>query len=82
MGTIHKAITQRQNYHSYDFLVTSINHVASVQDPNNSTYGNINKITRSFINSGSTLTPGKIDWIHQNILYGPKSEGGLNFIDV
>ena len=35
---------------------------------------------RSFVNTGSTLTFGKGNWIHQDILYGPKSKGGLNFI--
>ena len=32
-----------------------------------------------FVNTGSTLTLGKGNWIHQDILYAPKSEGGLNF---
>ena len=36
---------------------------------------------RSFVNTGSTLTPGKENWIHQDILYGSKAKGGLNFID-
>ena len=56
-------------------------YVASVlyhSDSNNET---INKMILSFVNTGSTLTPGKGNWIHQDILYGSKSEGGLNFID-
>ena len=36
---------------------------------------------RSFVNTGSTLAPGKRNWIHQDIIYGSKSEGGLNFIN-
>ena len=36
---------------------------------------------RSFVNTGSTHTLGKGNWFHQDILYLPKSEGGLNFID-
>ena len=56
-------------------------YVASVLDPDKSTYENNNKMTDSFVNTGSTLTPGKGNWIHQEILYGSKSEEGLNFID-
>ena len=35
---------------------------------------------RSLVNTGSTRTLGKGNWIHQDILYVPKSKGGLNFI--
>ena len=37
---------------------------------------------RSFVNTGSTLTLGKGNRIHTDILYAPKAEGGLCFIDV
>ena len=46
-----------------------------------STYDTINKMMRSFVNTGSTLPLGKGNWINQDILYAPKSEGGFNFID-
>ena len=36
---------------------------------------------RSFVNTGSTIPLGKGNWINQDILYAPKSEGGFNFID-
>ena len=33
---------------------------------------------RSFVNTGSTIPLGKGNWINQDILYAPKSEGGFN----
>ena len=63
------------------FLLPQFIYVASVLDLNNSTYANIDKMICSLVNTGSTLTSGKGYWIHQDILYGPKSDGGLNFTD-
>ena len=63
------------------FLLPKFTYVALVLDPSASTYDTINRMLRSFVNTGSTLTLGKGNWIHQDILYGPKSETGLNFIN-
>ena len=63
------------------FLLPQFTYVASVLDPSASTYDNIKRMLRSFVNTGSTLTLGKENWIHQDILYAPKSEEGLNFIN-
>ena len=42
------------------FLLPQFGYVASVpNDPNNSTNEKINKMIRSFVNTGSTYTPGK-----------------------
>ena len=62
------------------FHLHQFTYVASVLDPSASTINTINSMLRSFVNTGSTLTLGKGNWIHQDILYGSKSEGGLNFI--
>ena len=63
------------------FFLPQFTYVASVLDPSTSTYDTINRMLRSFVNTGSTRTLGKGHWIHQDILYAPKSEGRLNFID-
>ena len=63
------------------FLLPQFTYVASVLDPSPHTYDVINKMLRSFVNTGSTIPLGKGNWINQDILYGPKSEGGFNFID-
>ena len=63
------------------FLLPQFTYIASVLDPWTRTYDTINRMLRSCVNSGSTLTLGKGNWIHQDILYGSKSERGLNFID-
>ena len=63
------------------FLLPQFIYVASVLDPNDSTYETINKMIRSFVNTGSTLTPSKGNWIYQDILLRSKLEEGLNFID-
>ena len=52
------------------FLPPKFIYVASVLDPSDSTYEKINKIICSFVNTGSTLTRGKRNWINQEILYG------------
>merc|ERR1711923_675193 len=39
------------------------------------------KIIGLFINTGTSKPCTQKNWIHKDILYGPKSEGGLNFID-
>ena len=36
---------------------------------------------KSFVNTGSTIPLGKGNLSNQVILYGPKSEGGFNFLD-
>ena len=64
------------------FLLPQFTYVASVLDPSPSTYDTINKMMRSFVNTGSTLPLGKGNWINQDILYASKSEGGFNFIHV
>ena len=56
-------------------------YVASVLDPNKTTYEKIDKSIRSFFNTGSTLTPGNRNWIDVEILHGSKAEGELNFIN-
>ena len=56
-------------------------YIASVLDPSDSTYDEINKLIGLSINIGTTNPCTKRNWIHKDILYGPKSEGGLNFID-
>ena len=58
------------------FLLPQFTYVASVLDPSASTYDTINRILRSFVNTGSTLTLSKGKWIHHDILYVPKTEGG------
>ena len=63
------------------FLLPQFTYVASVMDPSPNTYEVINKMLRSFVNTGSTIPLGKGNWINQDILYAPKSEGGFNFID-
>ena len=50
-------------------------------EPSTSTYDEINRIIGLFINTGTTKPCTKKNWIHKDILFGPKSEGGLNFID-
>ena len=62
-------------------MLPQFNYIASVLDPSASTYDEINKIIGLFINTGTTNPCTKRNWIHKDILYGPKSEGGLNFID-
>ena len=56
-------------------------YIASVLDPNEGTYEQMNRFVRNFVNTGSTLASGNRNWIHQDILYGSKFEGGFNFID-
>ena len=41
----------------------------------------IKRMIRNFVNTGSTISLGKGNWIHQDILYGFKAEGGSNFRD-
>ena len=62
-------------------MLPQFTYIASVLDPSDSTYDEINKIIGLFINTGTTKPCTKRNWIHKDILYGPKSEGGLNFID-
>ena len=63
------------------FLLPQFTYVASVLDPSPNTYETIYKMIRSFVTTGSTTPLGKGNWINQDILYAPKSEGGFNFID-
>ena len=56
-------------------------YIASVLDPTTSTYDEMNRMIGLFINTGTTKPCTKTNWIHKDILYGPKSVGGLNFID-
>ena len=63
------------------FLVPQFTYVAMVLDPSTNTYDIINRMLRSFVNTGSTITLGKGNWIHQDNLYAPKSEEGRNFVD-
>ena len=62
-------------------MLPQLTYIASVLDPANSTYDEINKIIGLFINTGTSKPCTQKNWIHKDILYGPKSEGGLNFID-
>ena len=62
-------------------MLPQFTYIASVLDPTNSTYDEINKIIGLFINTGTSKPCTYKNWIHKDILYGPKSEGGLNFID-
>ena len=62
-------------------MLPQFTYIASVLDPANSTYDEINKIIGLFINTGTSKPCTQKNWIHKDILYGPKSEGGLNFID-
>jgi len=52
-----------------------------VLDPSDKTYETINRLIRNFVNAGTTKPSTKNKWIHQDILYGPKYEGGVNFIN-
>ena len=63
------------------FMLPQFTYIASVLDPTTSTYDEINRIIGLFINTGTTKPITKTNWIHKDILYGPKSEGGLSFID-
>ena len=62
-------------------MLPQFTYIASVLDPANSTYDEINRIIGCFINTGTSKPCTQKNWIHKDILYGPKSEGGLNFID-
>ena len=49
--------------------------LAPVPDPSASTYDTINRMLRSFVNTGSTLILGKVNWINQeDILYDSNQE--------
>ena len=63
------------------FLLPQFVYIATVLDPSEGTYEQINRYIRNFVNTGSTLASGDRNWIHQDILYGSKAEGGFNFID-
>ena len=55
--------------------------MASVLDPSDKTYETINLFIRNVINTG-TIKPSTRNYlIHQDILYGPKNEGGPYFFD-
>ena len=66
---------------SQAFLLPQFVYIASVLDPNEGTYEQINRFIRNFVNTGSTLASGNRNWIHQDISQGTKSEEGFNFID-
>ena len=63
------------------FLLPQFTYTTSVLDPSDKTYNTINRFIRNFVNTGTTKRSTKNNWIHQDILYGPKNEGGLSFID-
>ena len=63
------------------FILPQFTYIVSVLDPIDKTYETINRFIRNFINTGTTKPSTRNFWIHQDILYGPKNEGGLNFID-
>ena len=79
MGKI-QTLVKRPHHHCKDLPTVQFTYVASVLDPSPNTYEAINKMLRSFVSTGSTIPQGKGNWINQDILYGPKSEGGFNFI--
>ena len=81
MGKVQTLSKSPHNNCKKFILLPQFTYVASVVDPSTSTYDTINRMLRSFVNTESTLTLGKVNWIHQDILYGSKSEGGLNIID-
>ena len=57
------------------FLLPQFTYAASVLDPSASTYDTINRMLRSFVNTGSTLILGKVNWINQeDILYDSNQE--------
>ena len=62
-------------------MLPQFTYIALLLDPTASTYDEINGIIGLFINKGTTKPCTKKNWIHEDVLYGPKSEGGLNFID-
>lgn len=64
-----------------NFLLPQFTYLASVVDLDDKMYENINRCLCNFGNTGSTKTHSNKNWIEQDILYGPKSEGGLDFID-
>ena len=63
------------------FLLPQFTYIASVLDPTDKTYETINNFNRNYINTGTTKPSTTNYWIHQDILHGPKNEGGFNFID-
>ena len=64
------------------FLLPQFVYIASVLDPSEGTYEQINRHIHNFVKTRSTLASGNRNWIHPDILYGLKSEGDFNFIDV
>ena len=62
------------------FLLAQFIYIALVLDPNDKTYETINRFIRNIINTGTTKPSTRNFLIHQDILYGPENEGGLNFI--
>ena len=54
------------------FLLPQFTYVASVLDPSPSAYDTINRMLRSFVNTGSSLNLGKGNWIQHDILYSSK----------
>ena len=54
-------------------MLPQFTYIASVLDPKSSTYDEINRIIGLFINTGTTKPITKTNWIHKDILYGPKN---------
>ena len=54
------------------FLLPQFTYVASVLDPSPSAYDTINRMLRSFVNTGSSLNLGTGNWIQHDILYSSK----------
>ena len=59
------------------FMLPQFTYIASALDPSDSAYDVIDKVIGLFINTGTTNPCTKRNWIHKDILYGPKSEGCL-----
>ena len=63
------------------FLLPQFTYIALVLDPSDKSYKTINNFIRNFVNTSTTRPSISKNWINQDILYGPRNEGGLDFID-
>ena len=57
------------------FLLPQSIYLASVVETKDNIYEKINMCLHDYVNTGSTKIKGNKNWINQDILYGPKSEG-------
>ena len=64
------------------FLLHQFTYIASLLDPSYKTFETINHLIQNFVDTGTTKPSTRNYWIHQDILYRPKNEGDLNFIDI